>query len=75
MKISIVYDENKNVFLVQFDRATTQDDGWPPPPPWTNQIQELGSWLVKMYPECLDKFKDQKISGLTYEFQPSPGQK
>jgi len=77
MKISIEYDESKDVFIVQFDRGMMELNGgdWPPPPPWTNQVQELSSWLVKTYPECMDKFKDQKISGLTYEFKPSPGQK
>lgn len=77
MKISIEYDEDKEVFIVQFDRGMLIANGgdWPPPPPWSNQIQELSEWLVKTYPECMDKFKDQKISGLAYEFKPSPGQK
>ncbi len=79
MKISIEYDENKGVFIVQFDRgilkSSTNGGGWPPPPPYNNQVQELGAWLGKMYPDAVNKFKDQEISGLSLEFTPSPGQK
>jgi hypothetical protein len=75
MKISIDYDEKSNVFKVQFERALTQTsaDAWPPPPPWQNQLQELSDWMIKIYPECLDEFKNPKISVLSYDFTPSPG--
>ena len=71
MKFVIDFDENTNIFKVYFERNETSGDPWPPPPPNTEQLKEMTTWLNESYPDVCKKFGDKEVSGLKLTYQAS----
>jgi hypothetical protein len=73
MRITIDYDPSNSNFSVLVDRGTLSNgtNPYPPPPPYTQEFQQMTTWLNDVFDNSLKTFENQKVAAIRFKYDPS----